>query len=347
MFIDRAKIYVKAGDGGNGCISFRREKGIPRGGPSGGDGGRGGSIYVEASSSYRTLIDQKYQQHYKAEGGGHGQGKCMHGGEGPDLFIQVPCGTMVIDDKSGTVLADLTQEGQRVLVARGGKGGRGNAYFATPSRRAPRLAEKGERGEERTLLLELKIIAEVGLVGLPNSGKSTLLAAITSAHPKIGSYPFTTLSPNLGVVWLDEAHGRYLVVADIPGLIEGAAMGAGLGNQFLRHIERTRLLVQVIDVSKEASHEPVRAYHILRRELSSYHPGLMERPHLVVANKIDLPCDPNTSARLRDFCQGEGVPLFFISALRREGLGPLLSSFSSLLEVENQRGALQGGGKSG
>ena len=332
MFIDRAKIYVKAGDGGNGCVSFRREKGVPRGGPNGGDGGKGGSIYVEASSSYHTLIDQRYRQHYKAERGGHGQGKLMHGRGGQDLFIPVPCGTVVMEEESGKVLADLTQGGERILVARGGKGGRGNAHFATPSRRAPRVAEKGEKGESRTLLLELKIIAEVGLVGLPNSGKSTLLAAITSAHPKIGSYPFTTLAPNLGVVWLNDSHCCYVVVADIPGLIEGAAAGAGLGNQFLRHIERTRVLVQVIDVSKEAAHDPIKAYQILRGELSSYNPQLGERPHMIAGNKVDLSCDPLILARLRDFCQREEIPLFYISALRREGLEPLLSYLTTMLQ---------------
>jgi GTP-binding protein len=256
----------------------------------------------------------------------------MHGKDGQDLFIQVPGGTLVIDQGSGAVLADLMEAGQRVLVAKGGKGGRGNAHFATPTRRVPRVAEKGEKGEERMLLLELKTIAEVGLVGLPNSGKSTLLAAITSAHPKIDSYPFTTLAPNLGVVWLNGVHCRYLVVADIPGLIKGASAGAGLGNQFLRHIERTRLLVQVIDVSAEAAHDPLEAYQILRKELSSYNPQLMERPHIVAANKIDLPCDPCTLTRLRDFCQAEEIPLFFISALSHEGLDPLLSHLSSGLK---------------
>jgi len=301
---------------------------------------------MEASSSYHTLIDQRYRQYYEAERGGHGQGKFMHGKDGQDLFIQVPCGTMVIDEVSESVLADLTQEGQRVLVARGGRGGRGNAHFATPSRRVPRVAEKGEKGESRALLLELKIIAEVGLVGLPNSGKSTLLAAITSARPKIDSYPFTTLTPNLGVVWLNNSRCQYLVVADIPGLIEGAASGAGLGNQFLRHIERTRLLVEVVDVSKEAAHDPIKAYQILRGELSSYNPQLVERPHMIAANKIDLSCDRLALARLRDFCRKEEIPLFFISALRRDGLEPLLSYLTSMLQCQLQKGPVHEGRKS-
>jgi len=323
MFVDRAKIYVAAGDGGNGCISFRRERGVPRGGPDGGSGGKGGSVYVVADSSYQTLIDQRYRQHYKAERGSHGRGKSMQGRAGQDLFIKVPCGTLIMDEETGRILADLTQKGQKVLVAKGGKGGRGNAHFATPSRQAPRIAEPGEKGGRGTILLELKLLAEIGLVGLPNSGKSTLLAAITSAHPKIAPYPFTTLTPNLGVVQLDETH--YAIVADIPGLIEGAASGVGLGNQFLRHIERTRLLLQVIDVSREAAQDPLHAYQILRKEISSYNPQLNERPQVVAANKIDLLCDPLALRPLEDFCRKAKIPLFFISALTREGLPPLLS----------------------
>jgi GTP-binding protein len=253
----------------------------------------------------------------------------MQGRGGQDLFIKVPCGTWVMEEETGKTLADLTQEGQRVLVAKGGKGGRGNARFATPSRQAPRIAEPGEAGERRTILLELKLLAEIGLVGLPNSGKSTLLAAITSAHPKIASYPFTTLTPNLGVAQLVAT--RYAVVADIPGLIEGAASGGGLGNQFLRHIERTRLLLQVIDVSREAAQYPLRAYQILRKEISSYNPELNERPQVVAANKIDLPCDPLALRPLEDFCREAKIPLFFISALTREGLPPLLSYLASAL----------------
>jgi len=329
MFVDRAKIYVAAGDGGNGCISFRREKGVPRGGPDGGNGGRGGSVYVVADSSYQTLIDQRYRQHYKAERGNHGRGKSMQGRGGQDLFIRVPCGTLVMDEERGKILADLTQEGQRALVAKGGKGGRGSAHYATPSRQAPRIAEQGERGERRTIFLELKLLAEIGLVGLPNSGKSTLLAAITSAHPKIAPYPFTTLTPNLGVVQLDATH--YAVVADIPGLIEGAASGVGLGNQFLRHIERTRLLLQVIDVSREGAPDPLHAYQILREELSSYNPQLTERAQVIAANKIDLPCDPLALRSLEDFCQKAKIPLFFISALTREGLPHLLSYLATTL----------------
>ena len=332
MFVDRAKVYVAAGDGGNGCVSFRREKGIPRGGPDGGSGGKGGSVYIVADASYQTLIDQRYRQHYKGERGGHGRGKSMQGRDGKDLFIKVPCGTLVMDGETEKILADLTQEGERILVTKGGRGGRGNAHFATPSRQAPRFAEPGEKGRRRTILLELKLLAEVGLVGLPNSGKSTLLAAITSAHPKIAPYPFTTLAPNLGVLKLDPS--RYAVVADIPGLIEGAASGVGLGNQFLRHIERTRLLLQVLDVSREAAQDPLQAYQILRKELSSYNPELLQRPQVVAANKIDLPSDPLVLRRLEDSCQKGKIPLFFISALTREGLPPLLSYLTTALRPQ-------------
>jgi GTP-binding protein len=267
----------------------------------------------------------------------------MHGRDGSDLIIRVPCGTLVIDEESGWVLADLKEAGQRVLVAKGGKGGRGNAHFATPSRQVPRVAEPGQKGEARALLLELKVIAEIGLVGLPNAGKSTLLAAITAARPRIDSYPFTTLAPNLGVVWLNGAHCRYVVVADIPGIIEGASRGAGLGNEFLRHIERTRVLVQVIDVSRYADPDPVEAYHILRRELSSYDPRLTQRPYLVAGNKIDLPCDPSTLDRFQQFCQTNQIPLFFISALKKEGLDPLVSYFRRMLQLhEEGHGADEG-----
>lgn len=332
MFIDKARIYVKGGDGGNGCLSFRREKGIPRGGPNGGDGGKGGSIYVEANASYRTLIDQRYQQHYGAERGAHGKGKLMKGKDGQDLFIKVPCGTLVIDQASGEALADLTGEQERVLVAKGGRGGRGNAHFATASRQAPRIAEPGEEGQTRMILLELKVIADVGLVGLPNAGKSTLLAAMTPAHPKIGSYPFTTLTPNLGT--LPACGSRQVVVADIPGLIEGAAAGAGLGNQFLRHVERTRLLLHVIDVCQEASHDPIGAYLILERELSSYDSRLIERPKAIAGNKIDLPCDAASLKRMEEFCRTKQIPLFFISALTREGVEALVSFLILSPEVQ-------------
>ena len=339
MFVDRAKIFIKAGDGGNGCISFRRERGVPRGGPNGGNGGRGGSICVEANSSYKTLIDPRYRQRYQAERGGHGQGKLMQGKDGQDLFIKVPRGTVVIDEESGEVLADLTEADQRVLVARGGRGGHGNAHFATPARQAPRMAEPGGKGESRSILLELRLIAEVGLIGLPNSGKSTLLAAITSAHPKIASYPFTTLAPNLGVAWLKDL--RFFVLADIPGLIEGAASGAGLGNQFLRHIERTKVLLQVIDVSEEASQDSLRAYQIVQGELASYNPALGQRPQVIAGNKIDLPCDPTSRAHLEDFCRRQGIPLFFISSKTREGLEPLVSYLDSTLQSQVQGGPIR------
>lgn len=328
MFIDTARIYVKAGDGGRGCISFRREKFVPRGGPDGGDGGRGGNIYIEASASYRTFLDQKYQQRYRAEDGKDGQGKGKHGRAGTDILIKVPLGSVVKDAESGQILADLLEEGQRVLVARGGRGGRGNAQFATSTHRAPRYAEEGKEGEERVLLLELKLIADVGLVGPPNAGKSTLLSAISAARPKVGSYPFTTLAPNLGVV--EANSGRSFVAADIPGLIEGAAQGAGLGIHFLRHIERTRLLVQVIDVSDMADLDPVEALEAVAREMGAYDVRLMALPQVVAANKIDLSCGENLR-RLREFCDGKGLPLFPISAITGEGVGELVHHLAGAL----------------
>ena len=321
-FIDTARIVVKAGDGGRGCVSFRREKYVPRGGPNGGDGGDGGSIYLEASRSFRTLIDQKFQQLYRATRGEHGRGKDQHGATGPDMTIKVPPGTVVTDAETGERLADLTVEGERVLVAQGGRGGQGNARFATATRQAPRFAQPGTPGELRTLQLELKLIADVGLVGLPNAGKSSLLAAFSAARPKIAAYPFTTLAPNLGVVEVPP-HGGF-VVADIPGLIEGAAQGAGLGIRFLRHVERTRVLVQVVDVA-DGAEEPAAAARTVECELSAYNAALPERPRLVVGNKIDLP-HVQGLARLEAWCAERGRTLIPISAATGEGIPALLEA---------------------
>lgn len=328
MFIDTAKIWVKAGDGGRGCISFRREKYVPRGGPDGGDGGDGGSVYIEAVSSLKTLIDQRWRQHYKAQRGEHGKGKGQHGHSGADLVIKVPLGTVVKDAPTGEVLADLTHEGERVLVAKGGRGGRGNARFATPTNRAPRYAEEGGKGEERALFLELKLLADVGLMGLPNAGKSSLLAKLTKARPKIASYPFTTLYPHLGLV--EAGPFRSFVLADLPGLIEGASQGAGLGIRFLRHVERTNLLVHVIDVSEFAGMDPIEAYWVIEEELKAYDPTLLDRPRAVAANKIDLPHEKFLH-RLKRFCAERHLPLFPVSALTGEGLRPLVDYLASTL----------------
>jgi len=329
MFVDTARIVVRAGDGGRGCVSFRREKYVPRGGPNGGDGGDGGSIYVEASRSYQTLIDQKYQQLYRAERGEHGRGKDQHGASGQDLIVKVPLGTVVRDADTGEILADLVEEGQRALVARGGKGGRGNARFATPTRQAPRFAEPGGPGEVRTILLELKLIADVGLVGLPNAGKSSLLAAFSAARPKIAAYPFTTLTPNLGVVDVPPLGG--FVVADIPGLIEGAAGGAGLGIRFLRHIERTRLLVHVVDVS-DGGGDPAVALATVEQELAAYNPALLRLPRIAAGNKIDLPHDQGLQ-RLAALCTARGIRLIPISALTGEGIPTLVEEIGVRLRA--------------
>ena len=317
MFVDEARIRVTAGNGGRGCVSFRREAYVPRGGPDGGDGG---SVYLVASRSCSTLSDQKYQHEYRAEHGAHGRGKTMHGRRGADLVVSVPLGTIVTEAEAGEVLTDLIHDGEQVVVARGGKGGRGNARFATAVHQAPRRAQPGQRGERRLLQLTLKLLADVGLVGLPNAGKSALLCRISAAHSKVAAYPFTTLTPHLGTVTIDEL-GTF-VAADIPGLIEGAAAGAGLGARFLRHIQRTRLLVHVIDVSDDAG-DPRAAHSVIDNELHAFDPELLRRPRVIAANKIDLPHAAHLTT-LRAMCERLSLPLFPIAALTGEGVEPLV-----------------------
>jgi len=320
-FVDRVKIYVRGGKGGDGAVAFLREKYRPKGGPAGGDGGKGGDVILIATSSKHTLLDFKYKKHFIAENGEPGKGKKMHGKDGEDLIIYVPVGTVVKDAQTGEVICDLVREGQRCVVARGGRGGRGNARFATPTNQAPTYAEKGEPGEERWIILELKLIADVGLVGFPNAGKSTLLSRLTRANPKIANYPFTTLSPNLGVMELDWE--RRLVIADIPGLIEDAHKGAGLGHDFLRHIERTKLLAHVIDVSDFRERDPIEAFHIINKELELYSPELIKKPQIVVANKIDSLSDKNLLKKLEEYFTNKGYEFFAVSALTGEGIEEL------------------------
>jgi GTP-binding protein len=319
-FVDEAKIQVTAGKGGNGCLSFRREKYVPRGGPDGGDGGEGGSVILVVNRNLNTLLDYRYGHYYVAENGRHGKGKKMHGSKGADVELEVPPGTAVYDDK-GSLLCDLLHTGERFVVARGGRGGRGNARFATATNRAPSRYEPGQEGEKRTIRLELRLIADAGIIGYPNSGKSTLLRSISSATPKIADYPFTTLSPNLGVVDLT-AFQRF-VVADIPGIVEGAHLGKGMGLRFLRHIERTKLLIFLVDVSKKDS---TLDYCRLKAELISYDPKLMEKPRILVWNKIDLVAE---MPRLK---VDEDLPVFHISALEKRGLEPLLEQIQTMLE---------------
>ncbi|MDN5364708.1 MAG: GTPase [Eubacteriales bacterium] len=328
MFYDYAKIFVQGGRGGDGAVAFRREKYVPDGGPYGGDGGDGGSVILEADEGLRTLVDFRYQRHYRAERGEHGKGKKMHGRSGEDLILRVPVGTVVRDAATGEVLADLVRHGQRVVVARGGRGGRGNARFATSTNKAPDFAEKGEPGEERWLELELKLLADVGLVGFPNAGKSTLIAAVSAARPKIADYPFTTLTPNLGVVRVGE--GMSFVMADIPGLIEGAHAGAGLGHEFLRHIERTRLLVHVVDMSGLEGRDPVEDFQVINRELALYNPRLAERPQIVAANKMDLSPAAENLRRFQEV-YGKDYEIFPISAVTRAGLDALIQRVAEKL----------------
>ncbi|MCL4441234.1 MAG: GTPase ObgE [Firmicutes bacterium] len=327
MFYDKSKIFVKGGDGGNGCMAFRREKYVPEGGPWGGDGGRGGDVIFTADEGLRTLVDFRYQRHYKAGRGQHGMGKNMHGRTGEDLVLRVPVGTVVREAETGRFIGDLTDNGQELVVARGGRGGRGNARFATMINKAPRMAEKGEPGEELWLSLELKLLADVGLVGLPNAGKSSLITSISAARPKIADYPFTTVVPNLGMVRVDE--GSSFVVADIPGLIEGAHTGTGLGHEFLRHVERTRVLVHVVDVSG-SSGSPVEDFEVINRELSLYNPRLAEKPMIVAANKIDLP-DSRENLELFTGQMGDKYEIYPISALTGEGVDRLVTGIALLL----------------
>lgn len=320
MFYDRSKIYVKAGDGGAGAVSFRREKYVPLGGPNGGDGGKGGDVVLIADEGLRTLVDFRYRRHYKAERGEHGQGKDRHGKGGEDLILRLPVGTLVKDEASGEILADLTRHEQKVIIAKGGQGGRGNARFASKVNKAPTFAEKGEPGEERWLLLELKLLADVGLVGFPNVGKSTLISKVSAARPKIADYHFTTLIPNLGVVKVGD---ESFVMADIPGIIEGAYLGAGLGYEFLRHIERTRLLLHIIDISGSEGRDPLEDFQIINQELSKYSRALAQRPMIIVPNKIDLPGSDENLARLKEFIK-DNYEIFPISALTGVGIQQLL-----------------------
>jgi GTP-binding protein len=333
MGLDLVKIYVKAGDGGDGVVSFRREKYVPRGGPDGGDGGDGGSVYLEADQHVTTLLHLRRHRHYRAERARHGQGNNRHGRNGKDLIIRVPLGTVVKDAMEGTILGDLTKPGERLLVARGGRGGWGNAHYASPTNQAPRTAQKGEPGQERWILLELRLIADVGIVGLPNTGKSTLLARVSAARPKIADYPFTTLEPNLGMV---EVGDRSFVLADIPGLIEGAHRGAGLGHDFLRHVSRTRLLIHLLDAS---SSDPVRDYRAINTELAQYDPALAEKRQLVVLNKIDLPEARQALAKVKAALAEAERPVIAISALTGEGIPDLLRLVLEVLEEERGKAA--------
>ena len=332
MFFDRARVYVKAGDGGRGCVAFRREKFVPKGGPSGGDGGRGGDVTLLADPDLNTLLAFRYKRIYRAARGAHGEGARRAGRSGQDLTIRVPVGTSVLDEGTDTLLADLTQPGESVIVARGGRGGRGNAHFATPTRRTPTNAEPGEAGEERRLLLELRLLADVGLVGLPNAGKSSLLARISAARPKIAEYPFTTVEPVLGVVPLPDAPG--VVVADIPGLIEGAHRGAGLGHEFLRHIERTRVLVHVVDLSGP---DPLAAVSTVERELELHAPELRAKPTLVAANKLDLPEARDRWQAFAASLRERGRTVLPLSAATGEGVPALLTALVSLLRAASPR----------
>lgn len=339
MFVDEAKIYVKAGDGGNGCVAFRREKYVPRGGPSGGDGGVGGSIYLEANVNDNTLLRYRYNREFKADRGRHGEGSNCTGVSGDDMILKVPVGTLVFDEEGEELLADLNKPGQRILVVQGGRGGRGNQHFAKPWHQAPREKEEGQAGEERRLRLELKLLADVGLVGFPNAGKSTLISVISAARPKIANYPFTTLQPNLGVVNVDGGTGRHgtelgrtFVVADLPGLIEGASQGAGLGIRFLRHVERTRLLVHLIDTSDATDADPLEAFEIINAELAAFSAGLMAKPMIVVASKLDATTDRSRLEELQTFCKKKGLEFHAISAATGEGVKELMQGLADALD---------------
>ena len=332
MFLDEVKIFVRSGDGGNGLVAFRREKYVPKGGPAGGDGGRGANVVFIVDEGLRTFMDYRYQKKFVAPNGENGMSKGMHGRKSKDLYLKVPPGTVIRDTDTGEVLADLVEHEQEVIVARGGRGGRGNCRFATPSNPAPEIAENGEPGEERNLTLELKLMADVGLVGFPSVGKSTLLSITSKAKPKIADYHFTTLAPNLGVV--ETKDHRSFVMADLPGLIEGASQGVGLGHQFLRHIERTKVIVHVVDMSATDGRNPYEDYKIINQELGEYNMRLLERPQIVVANKMDIPA---AQENLEEFkaklaADGEEVDIVEISAFTRTNLDNLLYKISDILD---------------
>jgi len=330
MFIDRVKIRVQGGHGGNGVTAFRREKFVPRGGPSGGDGGRGGDVWLVADSSLNTLLHLRYNPEHIANRGMHGEGSNRSGREGADEIVRVPVGTQVFDVSRGELLQDLAEDGARWLVARGGRGGFGNARFATSTNRAPRYHQEGSEGEKYELQLELKLLADVGLVGFPNAGKSTFISTISAAKPKVADYRFTTLEPHLGVVDLGDF--RTFVVADIPGLIEGAHQGSGLGDRFLRHIERTKLLLHLVDVSSASGREPVDDYETVDRELAAYNPELATRPQIVVATKIDILDDPERLASLKQQAEGDRKAFYAISSVTNRGVRDLVSAVAAKLD---------------
>ena len=336
MFIDEAKIHVAAGSGGNGCMAFRREKFVPRGGPSGGDGGRGGSVHLVSTEHLNNLLQFRFNREFKAQRGGHGEGSNRHGKNGKDFTIQVPVGTVVYDADSGGRLWDFTEPGQEYRAAAGGRGGRGNARFATSTNQAPRRADPGTPGQERDLKLELKLLADVGLVGFPNVGKSTLISRLSAARPKIADYPFTTLEPLLGVVAVDT--DRSFVMADIPGLIAGAHEGKGLGTRFLRHIERTRVLLHLVDAAEISGRDAVEDYRVIMSELESFSPAVAAKPMLLVASRIDAAVDPSRLSALRDFARERGIKLVEISAVTGAGLEDLQRATWTLLEQSPKPG---------
>lgn len=330
MFVDTARVYVKGGDGGNGIVSYRREKFVPEGGPAGGDGGRGGDVILVVDEGLRTLIDFKYQRHFKAPRGEYGKTSNKHGANAEDMYVKVPPGTSITDADTGEFLGDLTRHGQQLVIARGGRGGRGNARFATAANKAPEIAEKGEPGQERWIQLELKVLADVGLVGFPSVGKSTLISVVSAAKPKIGAYHFTTITPNLGVV--DVGDGRSFVMADLPGLIEGAHEGQGLGHQFLRHVERTKVIVHVVDMAATEERDPWDDFETINQELKLYNEKLAARPMVVAANKMDLPGAEENLAKFKEKLDPE-IPIFPVSGVTKEGVQKLLYKVADLLDA--------------
>ncbi|GGG02428.1 GTPase Obg [Paenibacillus albidus] len=332
MFVDKAKIYVKGGDGGDGLVAFRREKYVPEGGPAGGDGGRGGDVIFRVDEGLRTLMDFRYQRHFKADKGIKGRNKSQHGANAEHMIVRIPPGTVLIDDDTQEIIADMTRHGQQVVVARGGRGGRGNTRFATAANTAPELAENGEEGQERYVVMELKVMADVGLVGFPSVGKSTLLSVVSAAQPKIGAYHFTTITPNLGVV--DVGDGRSFVMADLPGLIEGASEGVGLGHEFLRHVERTRIIIHVVDMSGSEGRDPFEDWVLINDELKQYNANLIDRPQIVAANKMDMPESEENLVTFRERVAQirPDLEIMPISSLTRQGVQELLYRATDILD---------------